>query len=160
MGIVLVISLVNPWGARNFGARPSRESLPTLVIREERHREELLVQHPVAPGDRVAFHWIHSVEHVPWTDILEVQGDRSLLLVESRFGGFGAGISHDDPLIAVVDGEIITAPDRPPMERYSWINSHTALVMVSLNGEPVVAGDALPHHEALTLSIEAGGAGH
>ena len=80
--------------------------------------------------------------------------DGRLDLVESRFGGFGAGIPHNEPGMRVENGEVVTEPDRPPMEDYSWINSHSALREISLNGETLIAGVDLPHHEALNLTAE------
>ena len=44
--------------------------------------------------DTFELHWIHSIEHEEWYEVYEIQGD-SLLLTETYFKTFGAGVPSD-----------------------------------------------------------------
>lgn|SRR5699024_3102088 len=50
-------------------------------------------------------HWIHSVEKEPWFEVYERQGDQ-LLLTETYFKTFGAGVPSDGEIIDSDDGYI------------------------------------------------------
>lgn len=78
--------------------------------------------------DLLSFHWIHSVEHIEWTETFQLNSDGKLYLVESRFAGFGAGIPHDhQDEYRVENGMMIFEPKDHEIPYYDWIHSRTAL---------------------------------
>lgn len=145
------LCLVLLWGFHRWlPAAPDQR----LVIRTS---EELEVHWhtPVKAGDVLVFHWIHSVEHIPWQETMEVTAANTLILKESRFAGFGAGIPHENSGgVRVEDGWVILENMQQEMNQYNWIHSHTALPEIRLNGEVMLQGADLPHHQPLTLTIE------
>ncbi|SMP60019.1 DUF1850 domain-containing protein [Anoxynatronum buryatiense] len=109
----------------------------------------------VETGDVLVFHWIHSVEHIPWQETFEVTAENTLMLTESRFAGFGAGIPHENQGgVRVEDGWVILDNIQREIKQYDWIHSHTALPEIWLNGKVMLQGADLPHHQPLTLTIE------
>ena len=50
-------------------------------------------------------HWIHSVEKEPWFEVYERQGDQ-VLLTETYFKTFGAGVPSDGEIIESDDGYV------------------------------------------------------
>lgn len=116
---------------------------------------EILVTAEVEAGDEISFHWIHSVEHIPWIELFVVDQQKNLLLQEIRFQGFGAGIPHDKGKEVVVeDGFIIMKDIGEVYSSYNWIHSHTATEKIALNGEIIVEGKDLPHHGYMKMVIQ------
>lgn len=117
--------------------------------------EKTLVEVKVKTGDAITFHWIHSVEHIPWVEYFIVDQENNLLLQEIRFQGFGAGIPHDKGKeVAVEDGYVIMRDIGEVLPAYNWINSHTATEKIVLNGEKIVEGKDLPHHGYIKMVIQ------
>ncbi len=111
----------------------------------------------VRSGDVLEFTWIHSVEHFPWTERFEILADGTLLLTEIRFRGYGAGVPNERGTgVRVENGDIIHEGISEIRGEYRWINSRTAVRDLVLNGEVLVRGADLPHHEALELRIGPG----
>jgi len=125
-----------------------------LVIRQAAD-QETLYKAPIQPGDDITFHWVHSVEHFRWQEEILVTEQGTLMLVESRFEGFGAGIPHDNPGgVRVEDGWVILENVNREVEQYQWLHSHTALPEILLQGDVMLTGSQLPHHQALEMTIE------
>lgn len=111
----------------------------------------------VEAEDQLCFHWIHSVEHIEWTETFQLNSDGKLYLVESRFAGFGAGIPHDhQDGYRVENGMMIFEPKDHVVPYYDWIHSRTALPKITLNGNVLLKGGDLPHHQSLRMVIEEG----
>ncbi len=109
----------------------------------------------VEAKDILKFYWIHSVEHIEWTETFELSTDGKLFLVESRFAGFGAGIPHDhQDGFRIEDGMMVFEPREHEVPYYDWIHSHTALPEITLNGDILLKGEDLPHHQSLRMAIE------
>jgi hypothetical protein len=116
---------------------------------------KILLRVDAGPGDLLEFGWIHSVEHFPWTEFFTLADDRSLVLREMRVRGYGAGIPHQrSSEVRTEDGWIISSGIDEVFPSYNWINSHTAVGQVRLNGTLLFAGSDFPHHEALELRVE------
>ena len=131
------------------------DSLPglALVMTVVAVREgKILLESGAVPGDVLEFGWIHSVEHFPWTEFFTMNDDGTLLLREMRVRGYGAGIPHQrSAQVRTEDGWIISSGIDEVFPSYSWINSHTAVGQVRLNGTLLFTGSDFPHHEALEL---------
>ncbi|SNT07608.1 hypothetical protein SAMN05446037_103735 [Anaerovirgula multivorans] len=116
---------------------------------------EVLVTAEVEVGDEITFHWIHSVEHIPWIELFTVDQQNNLILQEIRFQGFGAGIPHDKGKEVIVENGYIIMKDIGELyPSYNWINSHTATEKIALNGEKIVEGKDLPHHGYMKMVIQ------
>jgi len=114
-----------------------------------------LLESGASPGDLLEFGWIHSVEHFPWTEFFSIADDGALILREMRVRGYGAGIPHQrSGKVRLEDGWIISSEIDEVFPSYNWINSHTAVGQVRLNGTLLFAGSDFPHHEALELRVE------
>lgn len=134
-------------------ARPRAAGLELVVTVQSDGRRLLSV--PAAAGDRLAFEWIHSVEHFPWFEYFDVAPDGALALRETRIGGFGAGVPYERGTSArVEDGFVVYSGIDESYPSYRWINSRTATAAITLNGDVVARGSDLPHHEALELRIQ------
>lgn len=104
---------------------------------------------------RITYGWIHSFEHIPWTEEYIINDSNKLLLKKITVAGFGAGIPNDKGVVTIDDNGIIIM-DEIDEEFLSiiWINSNTALEYISVNDEVLVRGSELPHHEFLELKVK------
>lgn len=57
------------------------------------------------PDERFEIHWIHSIEKEEWFEVYEIK-DETLVLTESHFKTFGAGVpsDSDEPAEMTADG--------------------------------------------------------
>ena len=117
--------------------------------------DEVLFTAPVAAEDLLVFHWVHSVEHFRWQETIAVTEEGSLMLLESRFEGYGAGIPHENPGgVRIEDGWVIFENMNRELDGYDWLHSHTALPEITRNNEAFLQGTELPHHQSLRMTIE------
>jgi len=100
------------------------------------------------------YYWIHSFEHIPWTEDFEVLDSNGFKLREIAVAGFGAGIPENKGIVSVEDGMVVMREINEYFEDINWINSHTALKYIGLNHQEIIRGRDLPHHEPLKLMIE------
>ena len=134
------------------GNPPGLEFVITVTAVRE---GKTLLEAGARPGDMLEFGWIHSVEHFPWTEFFSIRDDGTLLLQEMRVRGYGAGIPHQrSSQVRTEDGWIISSGIDEVFPSYNWINSHTAVGQVRLNGMLLFTGSDFPHHEALELRVE------
>lgn len=115
---------------------------------------EIYLQSYVSEGDIIEYSWIHSFEHIPWTEEYELQNDNELMLTSIAVAGFGAGIPENKGEVSVEDGIIIMRNINQSYEEINWINSNTALTHIGLNGSVLIKGSDLPHHEPCTLKVK------
>lgn len=76
----------------------------------------LLKRFPVAPGDRLTLRFKHSVERTWVEEIFRVDEGYRLVLEETRYESFGAGLPFDEPDTRFVERDlrfIMTGLDRP-----------------------------------------------
>lgn len=108
----------------------------------------------VRKGDQLSFEWQHSFEHIPWNEYYEVTPEGSFLLKSMSVAGFGAGIPAEmDVSYRYEDGMIYMDDINSLFPSFHWINSATAMRRIELNGEILVQGTDLPHHEKMELYI-------
>lgn len=126
-----------------------------MVLIREASEETVLYKSPIQAGDVIGFHWIHSVEHIEWSETFQLNEEGNLYLIESRFAGFGAGIPHEhQDGFFVEEGMMVFEPKNHQIDYYDWIHSHTALPEITYNGEIILKGEDLPHHQSLRMIIE------
>ncbi|MEW9121543.1 MAG: DUF1850 domain-containing protein [Thermotaleaceae bacterium] len=124
-----------------------------MISHQETNRVYLTRE--VSPGDKLTYGWIHSFEHIPWTEDYYVQKNNHLMLSRITIAGFGAGIPHNKGKVTKVDdGTIIMEEINEDFQEINWIHSQTATEYIQLNGQTIAKGVDLPHHESLKLKIE------
>lgn len=115
---------------------------------------EVYLESYVSEGDTIEYSWVHSFEHIPWTEEYELQNDNELMLTSIAVAGFGAGIPENKGEVSVEDGIIKMRNINQSYEEINWINSNTALTHIGLNGSVLIKGSDLPHHEPCTLKVK------
>lgn len=109
----------------------------------------------VSPEDKVTFGWIHSFEHIPWTEEYYIKDNNHLLLDTFTIAGFGAGIPHNKGVHTKIENGIIFYEDiNQDFEYIEWIHSQTALEYIKLNDKVIIKGEDLNHHEFIKLKVE------
>lgn len=125
-----------------------------LLICDQNDDKEY-VRQDVHVGDQLEVSWIHSVELTPWIEVLEVSDDQTLILTETRFQSFGAGVPHDsEGEVQVIDGFTVMTGLERSFEQYRWIHSQEAKLTVQLNGEPLLLPEDVPHHHRVVMYLE------
>lgn len=130
----------------------SRRSKVLIISHQE--TDEIYLMEKVKAADTLHFKWIHSFEHIPWTEEFEILENNHLALHVITVAGFGAGIPENKGKVTIVDGIIIMTDINEIFEEINWINSNTALVYIGVNDREMIKGSELPHHELLKLRIE------
>jgi hypothetical protein len=114
----------------------------------------VLEEFPAETNDEVALSWVHSVEQTPWTDVFTITENCRLLLTETRFQSFGAGVEHQYEDISHEDGTYTARGLNECHDSVNWIHSHDAEHTVTINRVEEVDTASLPHHEPLRITIE------
>lgn len=110
---------------------------------------------PVKAGDQLIFRWTHSFEKIPWDEYYLLQADNRFLLKTISVSGFGAGIPAEmDVDYRYEDGRIYMDEINSVFPAFHWINSHTALREIDLNGALLLRGEDMPHHGKMELFVE------
>jgi len=130
------------------------DTIKILRITDQNTNEEYF-SIPVAASYVLTFGWIHSFEHIPWTEEYIIQDDNKLLLKKITITGFGAGIPHNKgKVIKIENGLIIMDEINEEFDGINWIHSQTATDYIMLNDKIILKGADLPHHRALNLKVE------
>ena len=136
LGVLLVSAVLTP-------GRQKR-----VLVVEELETGKIYAEIPVKTGEEVSFQWEHSFEHIPWYEYYEIQEDGSFLLNTIAVAGFGAGIPAEmDCTYRYEDGLIYMDDIGSVFPQFNWINSQTALKNIKVNGELLLSGTDMPHHE-------------
>ncbi len=126
-----------------------------IMVVESAETGKVYASAKIKEGDELSFGWEHSFEHIPWNEYYEIEEDGSFLLHTISVAGFGAGIPAEmDCEYRYEDGLIYMDGIESRFEQFNWINSQTALKEISLNGEQLLTGADMPHHEKMILSIK------
>lgn len=126
---------------------------PVMTLRLSYQKTgEIILERQVHPDDELTVELTHSFEHIPWNEYYVVQGDGSFLLQRIEVGGFGAGIpaEMDVPTYVGEDGLVHMDDINSVFPKFNWITSQKNMKDLLLNGEPVLAFSALPHHSFVT----------
>lgn len=116
---------------------------------------EVYFSMPVETSYVLTYGWIHSFEHIPWTEEYLILDNNKLLLKKITIAGFGAGIPHDrGKTTRIENGIIIMDEIDEEFDEINWIHSQTATDYIMLNNEIILNGEDLPQHKALNLKIE------
>jgi hypothetical protein len=105
-------------------------------------------------GDTLQFKWIHSFEHIPWNEYYAIEKDNRLSLKKFEVAGFGAGIPENEGTVSIENGMVVMKDLDSVFDDIHWINSHTALVSIALNGQILAKGSSLPQSEPIILTIK------
>lgn len=128
--------------------------LPSLTLYVQGQENKVIyVSTPVVEGDRLTLSWIHSVEKTPWEETYIVLKDGVMLLEETVFHSFGAGVPHEKGTMTVEDGQIVARGMNDQVDALKWIHSHSVHFQLNINGERVFTGADLPHHEKIEIVI-------
>lgn len=143
VGLVALATLIfNIWGDYD------------LVIRDQETNKEY-IRLKVQVGDQLELAWIHSVELTPWIEVLEIVEDEHLMLIETRFQSYGAGVPYEtEGNFLVRDGYTIMTDIDQLFTSYRWVHSHNAQFTLTKNGKYVFLADELPHHQRMEMFIE------
>lgn len=143
VGLVALAALIfNIWGDYD------------LVIRDQETNKEY-IRLKVQVGDQLELAWIHSVELTPWIEVLEIVEDEQLMLIETRFQSYGAGVPYEtEGNFLVRDGYTIMTDIDQLFSSYRWVHSHNAQFTLTKNGKYVFLADELPHHQRMEMFIE------
>jgi len=110
---------------------------------------------PVETSYVITYGWIHSFEHIPWTELYLILDNNTLLLKKITISGFGAGIPHNKGKVTKIEnGLIIMDEINEEFDEINWIHSQTATNYIMLNDKIILKGEDLPHHQELNLKIE------
>ena len=116
---------------------------------------EVIIEHPVSPGDEIFFGWIHSLDDFPWNEIFIIDGNFNLILDTVSFTEFGAGVPHNIGSVTYIkDGVIYMSGINQKFTELVWINSAVATGEIRVAGELVTRGYELPHDRRLVLTVK------
>ena len=125
------------------------------VMITNQNTDEIYFSRIVEASDIITYGWIHSFELIPWTEDYEIEENNKLLLKRITIAGFGAGIPHDKGIVTIDENGIIIMDEiNEEFPEINWIHSQTATEYISINGEVIMKGKDLPHHESLRLEIK------
>lgn len=148
LGLIIVISL----SAAVFAWQQKK-----ILVVENAETGEVYASASVRAGDELSFQWEHSFEHIPWYEYYEIREDNSFILHSIAVAGFGAGIPAEmDCNYRYEDGLIYMEDIESEFPDFHWINSQTALKNIKVNGELLLQGSDMPHHERMTLYVRSG----
>lgn len=135
----------------------TRQHNRKVLVAENMETGEVYASVPVEAGDEVSFEWEHSFEHIPWHEYYEIEKDGSFLLHTISVSGFGAGIPAEMDCAYRYEGGLVYMDNiESRFEQFNWINSHTALKEIGVNGERILTGEDMPHHKKIILSVKEG----
>lgn len=125
-----------------------------ILLITHQETKEVYLEKTVIEGDVVKYSWIHSFEHIPWTEDFEILEDNKLKLNKITVAGYGAGIPENKGKVSIEDGIIVMKEINQVFDEINWINSNTALTFIGINDNEIIKGNDLPHHEPLNLKIK------
>lgn len=121
----------------------------------DQETNEVYFSAPVETSYVLTYGWIHSFEHIPWSEQYYIEDNNKLLLKKITVAGYGAGIPNNKgKLTKIENGMIIMDEIDEEFEEINWIHSQTAMDYIMLNDKIILDGEDLPQHKALNLKIE------
>lgn len=96
--------------------------------------------------------WIHSVEKEEWLEFYERDGD-SLLLTETKFKTYGAGVPSDGKIISSKDGYVHMEIGRLFNEMNLTV-SQNAQTTIKTADKEIPLYDYVEDYEMVTITIE------
>lgn len=130
------------------------DTIKVLSIVEQDTNKEYFST-PVETSYTLTYGWVHSFEHIPWTEQYSILDNNKLLLKKITVAGFGAGIPNNKGKVTKTEnGLIIMDEIDEEFDEINWIHSQTATDYIMLNNKVILNGEDLPQHRALNLRIE------
>lgn len=128
-------------------------TIQVLTLSHQETGESFLTRRTEAK-EKLIFNWIHSFEHIPWVEEYTVEDDNTFILRTIRVAGFGAGIPENKGTVSFEEGMVVMRDINEPFDHFTWINSQSALVSISVNDTVLIRGSELPHHQKLELTLQ------
>ena len=95
----------------------------TLVVFSQDDGKDYFKVENVQSGDEFTISWIHSVEKTPWRETYQIADNGELLLIETAFQSFGAGVPHQKGNMMIENGEVIVTGIEDRVPAFRWIHS-------------------------------------
>nr|WP_240033976.1 DUF1850 domain-containing protein [Planococcus salinus] len=95
--------------------------------------------------------WIHSVEKEEWREQYERDGDK-LLLTETIFKTYGAGVPSDGEIIPSEDGYVHMRINRQVQEMNLTV-SENAQTAIETDDKEILLYELTPDYEFVTISV-------
>ena len=102
-------------------------------------------------GESFEVGWIHSVEKEEWVEVYEVIDDE-LLLKETRFKTFGAGVPSEGEIIPSTDGFVHMKVNQR-MKELQLAVSENVQTTLYVSSEKIPLYDLTDNYEAVTIQI-------
>ena len=99
-----------------------------------------------------ALQWIHSVEKEEWLEFYERDGD-SLLLTETKFKTYGAGVPSDGEIISSKDGYVHMKIDRLFNEMNLTVSRNAQTTIITADQE-IPLYEYTEDYELVAITIE------
>src|SRR5690625_1592825 len=107
--------------------------------------------------DKFTVQWVHSIEKTHWQETLTVNEDGEIVLTETRFRSFGAGVPNEKNGSVYFEGGFLVMTDlKEVKDDYQWIHSHDAAFTILKNGEPFLRTNDIPHHHKEEIIVKKG----
>lgn len=150
-GLIVLIILMGTLALFLFFFR-----LTTIQVLTLSHQEtgEIFLQVETKPKEILTFNWIHSFEHIPWIEEYTIEEDNTFILHTIKVAGFGAGIPENKGTVSFEENMVVMRDINEKFDHFSWINSQSALVSITLDDTVLIRGSELPHHQKLELTLQ------
>ncbi|TAA71684.1 DUF1850 domain-containing protein [Planococcus salinarum] len=102
--------------------------------------------------DEFTLKWIHSVEKEEWLEMYERDGDR-LLLTETVFKTFGAGVPSDGEIISAEDGFVHMRINRHLPEMNLTVSENAQTTIMTEN-KTIPLYELTDDYEFVSISIQ------
>ncbi|MBP1932244.1 hypothetical protein J2Z37_002245 [Ammoniphilus resinae] len=106
-------------------------------------------------SNQITIGWRHSVEHQPWQEIYQAIDGGQLVLVETRFKAYGAGVPDVDGHVDHIEnGFLVVKGIERKIDHYSLFYTPGSQYYVETNGVKYPLKDFVPPDTALTISSQ------
>jgi hypothetical protein len=117
-----------------------------------------LLEAEVRPGDSFFFGLVHSLEKIPWNEYYHIEADGEdfyLILDSISVPAFGAGVPENRGKTCRIENGIIFMEEiGERFDGLDWINSHSFVRDIAVNGKTIARGRDLPEHTRLVLALK------
>jgi len=116
-------------------------------------RKQQVLRFIPSASDLITIGWRHSVERQPWQEIYRSVDDGQLVLLETRFKAYGAGVPDVDGHVdRIEDGFLVIRGIERKINHYSLFYTPGSQYYVETNGIKYPLKDFVPPDTAITIS--------
>lgn len=127
-----------------------------LIISDQETGEEYK-RTTIHAEDEFTVQWVHSVEKTLWQETLTVNKEGEIVLTETRFRSFGAGVPNEKNGSVYFEGGFLVMTDLAEVKNdYQWIHSHHTEFTILKNDEPFLRTNDIPHHHKAEIIVKKG----